>query len=41
MEIEPAREDDLPAIEAYLAARAETSMFLRSNLRAAGLAWSG
>ena len=39
--VEPVREEDVPAIEAYLEARAETSMFLRSNLARAGVAWSG
>jgi len=39
--IDAARDDDLGAIEAYLASRADTCMLLRSNLRAVGLAWSG
>ncbi len=39
--IEAARETDLAAIEAYLQPRTETCMFLRSNLRAAGLRWDG
>lgn len=36
-----ARDGDLPAIDAYLAERADTCMFLRSNLRAVGLRWDG
>ena len=32
---------DEAGVEAFLRARADTTMFLRSNLRAAGLAWSG
>lgn len=38
--IAPASDRDLPAIDAYLAARSETCMLLRANLRAAGLAWT-
>ena len=40
LEIAPARDVDLPAIDAYLAARSDTCMLLRGNLRAAGLAWT-
>jgi len=38
--IAPAGAVDLPAIDAYLQRHADTAMILRSNLRAAGLAWS-
>jgi hypothetical protein len=40
LDISPPRDADLPALEAYLAARSETCMLLRANLRAAGLAWA-
>ncbi|MBN9167912.1 MAG: hypothetical protein BGO98_37300 [Myxococcales bacterium 68-20] len=39
--IAEARPEDLGALEAYLVTRTDTCMFLRSNLRQAGLAWSG
>jgi GNAT superfamily N-acetyltransferase len=41
MRIEPARDADLSTLAAYLAERADTCMFLCSNLRAAGLRWDG
>ena len=41
LRVAPARDDDLAAIDAFLAARTDTCMILRSNLRAVGLAWSG
>ncbi|HEY6179411.1 MAG TPA: hypothetical protein VIX73_33380, partial [Kofleriaceae bacterium] len=37
--IAPVTEADRPALEAYLAVRSDTCMLMRSNLRAAGLAW--
>lgn len=37
--IAPVTEADRPALEAYLAARSDTCMLMRANLRAAGLAW--
>jgi predicted GNAT family acetyltransferase len=39
--IEPAREEHIDAMQAYLASRGETCMFIRSNLAAVGLRWSG
>jgi len=36
-DLTPATESDLPEIESFLACRAETSMFLRANLRRHGL----
>jgi GNAT superfamily N-acetyltransferase len=41
LRIEPARENDLDTIHAYLTARGDTCMMLRSNLRAAGLRYAG
>lgn len=40
LSIAPVTEADLAAIDAYLAARSDTCMFLRSNLRDAGLSWT-
>ncbi|MCA9675753.1 MAG: hypothetical protein KC464_12000, partial [Myxococcales bacterium] len=39
--IAPAAAGDLAAIEAYTAARSDTCMIVRSNLRRVGLAWTG
>jgi predicted GNAT family acetyltransferase len=39
--IRPLRSDDEPALESFLRHHADTSMFLRSNLRAAGLGYEG
>lgn len=41
MRIEPAHEHDHAAIDAYLRGRPDTTMFLRSNLRHGGLAFTG
>ena len=40
-EIRRLTQDDYPAFERFLAGRAESSMFLRSNARAAGLDYAG
>ncbi len=40
-EIRRLTQDDYPAFERFLGARAESSMFLRSNARAAGLDYAG
>jgi GNAT superfamily N-acetyltransferase len=39
--VEPAREEDVEAMQSYLASRGDTCMFLRSNLAAGGLRWDG
>jgi ribosomal protein S18 acetylase RimI-like enzyme len=39
--IRPLSPDDAPALEAFLQQHADSSMFLRSNLRAAGLVYAG
>jgi GNAT superfamily N-acetyltransferase len=41
VDIRPAREEDVAAIQAYLTSRGDTCMFMRSNLAAAGLRWEG
>lgn len=41
LRIEPARDQDLPAMHAYLAAHGDTCMLVRSNLRTAGLRYTG
>lgn len=41
VDIRIARDEDIGSIQAYLASRGETCMFLRSNLAAAGLRWKG
>jgi GNAT superfamily N-acetyltransferase len=40
LSIAPVTDADLAAVDAYLAARSDTCMFLRSNLRDAGLSWT-
>ena len=41
MRIEPAHDEEIDAIQAYLASRGDTCMFIRSNLASAGLRWDG
>jgi GNAT superfamily N-acetyltransferase len=40
LSIAPVTDADPAAVDAYLAARSDTCMFLRSNLRDAGLSWT-